>query len=141
MPFLLLMPLMNMLSEITGSGIRFKKRTHLYLVTAMIGVAANFAGNYYLIPILGARGAAISTGTAYTIYFMAQTLIASRLFAANYRIYRMIPAFATVAVFMALNTFYAIPWWCNAAPAAVVALLHIKTVAEILGYFKIKKAG
>jgi O-antigen/teichoic acid export membrane protein len=138
MPFLLLVPLMNLLSEITGSGIRFKKRTYLYIIVVAVGVAANFAGNYCLIPIFGARGAAISTGAAYTIYFVIQTLIASRLFAANYRIYKMIPAFLVILIFMALNTFYAVPWWCNAAPPAVVALMHWKVAAEVLRYLKSK---
>lgn len=134
MPFLLLVPLMNILCEITGSGIRFKKRTYLYVITVAVGVAANFVGNYCLIPILGARGAAISTGAAYTIYFALQTWIAGRLFAARYRIYRMIPAFTALVLFMALNTLYAIPWWCNAAPLAAVALIHRGTVAEALRY-------
>jgi len=134
MPFLLLVPLMNLLSEITGLGIRFKKRTYLYVITAAVGVAANFAGNYCLIPILGARGAAISTGAAYIIYFILQTRIAARLFAARYGLVRMVPAFLITAAFMALNTFYAIPWWYNAAPLAGVALIHRGTVAEVLRY-------
>jgi len=138
MPFLLLAPLMNLLCEITGSGIRFKKRTHIYVATAAVGAAANFAGNWCLIPILGARGAAISTGAAYTIYFLIQTWMAGRLFAANYRIYRMIPAFLTVAAFMTLNTFYAVPWWCNIAPVAIVALIYKKTASEVLRYLKSK---
>jgi len=138
MPFLLLVPLMNLLSEITGSGIRFKKRTSFYMIAAAVGVAANFAGNYLLIPVFGARGAAISTGAAYTIYFVIQTLIASRLFAANYRIYKMIPSFLVIVIFMALNTFCNVPWWCNAAPIAVVALIHRKAVSEVLRYLKSK---
>jgi len=138
MPFLLLVPLMNLLSEITGSGIRFKKRTYLYVAVAAVGVAANFAGNYCLIPIYGAKGAAISTGAAYTIYFLIQTRIAGGLFAANYRIYKMIPAFLLITISMALNTFYKIPWWCNAAPVAAVMLIHRGTMAEVLRYLKSK---
>jgi O-antigen/teichoic acid export membrane protein len=141
MPFLLLLPLMNLLSEITGSGIRFKKRTHLYVIVAAVGVAVNFAGNYCLIPVFGARGAAISTGVAYTVCFVIQTLIAGRLFAANYRIVRMIPAFLTLAIFMALNTFYSIPWWCNIAPVIGVALIHIGAVTEVFRYVKLKIRG
>ena len=138
MPFLLLVPLMNLLCEITGSGIRFKKRTHFFAATAAVGAAANFAGNWCLIPILGARGAAVSTGAAYTIYFLTQTWIAGKFFAANYRIYRMIPAFVTVVIFMTLNTFYAVPWWCNIAPVLIVALMHRKTASEVLRYLKSK---
>jgi len=138
MPFLLIVPLMNLLSEITGSGIRFKKRTYLYVAAASVGVAANFAGNYCLIPIYGAHGAAISTGAAYTIYFLIQTWIAGKLFAANYRIYKMIPAFLTVVIFMALNTFYAIPWWCNIAPVVMIVLIHRGTVAEVVRYLRAK---
>jgi len=138
MPFLLLVPLMNLLSEITGSGIRFKKRTYLYVLVAAVGVAVNFAGNYCLIPIYGARGAAISTGAAYTIYFLIQTWMAGRLFAANYRIYRMVPAFLLITIFMALNTFYAIPWWYNAAPVVMVVLIHRGTASEVVRYLKSK---
>lgn len=136
MPFLLFVPLMKLLCEITGSGIRFKKRTYLYAAAAAVGAAANFAGNCCLIPVLGARGAAISTAAAYTIYFLTQTWMASRLFAANYRIYKMIPAFLSVTAFMTVNTFYPIPWWCNAAPIAAVMLIHRKTVGELWRYLK-----
>jgi O-antigen/teichoic acid export membrane protein len=131
MPFLLLVPLMHMLSDIIGVGIKFKERTYFYTVVAVAGALVNFIGNYYLIPIYGARGAAVSTGIAYTVYFLMQTWISGRFFPVRFKISRALSAFLTLTLFMALNTFYAVPWWCNVTPIIITALLYRGVIMEM----------
>ena len=132
MPFMIFVPMMHLLADITGMGIGLKKKTYLHIVVVAAAALVNFAGNYYLIPVLGARGAAISTGIAYVTYFALRTWISGRLFPAHYRITPFVPSLLLLTAFMYLNTFHVVPWWYNAAPATVAALLHRRIIAEFL---------
>ena len=132
MPFLILAPLMYIMYDVTGLGIRLRKKTYFYVVVALAGALVNFAGNYCLIPILGARGAAVATGAAYIVYFSIGTGISARLFPARYPVIQFLPSFFVLILFMGLNTFYIIPWWYNIAPVFVTALLHKRIIAGAL---------
>jgi len=132
MPFLILAPIMHIIGDVTGLGIRLKKRTFLYTAVALAGVSVNFAGNYFLIPVLGARGAAISTGAACAVYFAIQTGISARLFPARYPLAKFVPSFLVLILFMYLNTFYIVPWWYNITPILAIALFHKRIIAGML---------
>lgn len=80
MPFLLFIPIMYTLSEITVGGINYSKKTYWHLVIAVISAATNFLLNRFLVPEYGARGAAISTGVSYIIFFYLRTFFANRYF-------------------------------------------------------------
>lgn len=68
MPFLIFIPVMYTISEVTVVGINFMKRTELHIISALASFVTNFIGNYLLVPILGAQGAAISTGISYIVF-------------------------------------------------------------------------
>lgn len=80
MPFLLLVPIMYTLSEVTVGGINYKNRTYWHLAIAAIAAGANYGLNVLLVPEYGAKGAAISTGLAYLIFFYTRTYISNLLF-------------------------------------------------------------
>ena len=63
-PFLVLMPIMYTISETTVLGVNFKKQTKNHIYIAVASAGTNIIGNVLLVPSLGARGAAISTGLA-----------------------------------------------------------------------------
>ena len=67
MPTLVFMPIMYLLSETTMIGIGFKKKTKYFLYVSVIASISNLIGNLFLVPYLGAKGAAISTGISYII--------------------------------------------------------------------------
>jgi O-antigen/teichoic acid export membrane protein len=105
-PFLVLAPLLDTLSLTTMLGINFKKKTYWHLVVASISAVANYAGNTLLVPSLGAKGAAISTGLSYIVYFMARTLIAERLYPVGFKLNKiLLGIIATIAVAY-VGTFY-----------------------------------
>ncbi|WP_374174035.1 lipopolysaccharide biosynthesis protein [Flavobacterium tructae] len=97
MPFLIFMPVMYTLSEITAGGINFKKRTYWHLFISIICMLVNCIGVFFLVPILGAKGAAISTGMAYIVFFYLRTLISNSLFPLNFHI-----ALTSIAIFLLL---------------------------------------
>ena len=60
-------------------GIGFKKKTQYFFYVSVIASVSNFIGNLLLVPYLGAKGAAISTGLSYIIFFSARTYFSTKL--------------------------------------------------------------
>lgn len=73
MPCLILMPILYTVSEITVLGINFKKKTRYHMKISIIIALLNILGNIFLIPHYGAKGAAISTGMSYLLFFFLRT--------------------------------------------------------------------
>lgn len=78
-PFLLLFPVLYTLSETTGIGIGFKRKTGYNIVVTSIAGVSNIALNYLLIPIFNGAGAAMATGLSYIAFFWGRTLISRKL--------------------------------------------------------------
>lgn len=100
MPFLVLIPVMFTPSEITVSGLNFYKKTHLQVLISGFVCLVNLIGNVFLVPQIGASGAAISTGISYIIWFVLRTYFSNRYFKARYAIRKFL-------VCSMLLTFYA----------------------------------
>lgn len=98
-PFLILYPIMYTISETTALGINFSKKTYWHIVITGVSAFANFVGNTMLVPLLGARGAAISTGLSYVIFFTLRTVIAQRYYSVDFDLKRIyVCTFLTVVV-------------------------------------------
>lgn len=98
-PFLILEPIMYTISETTVIGINFTKRTYWHLVISIIVAGTNFVGNMFLVPIYGAKGAAISTGLSYVLFFALRTLISERLFKVNFEMKKIITSVGLAIIF------------------------------------------
>lgn len=105
MPFLIFYPIMYTVSETTVGGINFKKKTHWHLWISMISALVNFVGNTMLVPIYGARGAALATGVSYVVFFYARTLISRKLFPVDYGLTRYSLGTLILIVVALINTF------------------------------------
>lgn len=66
-------PLLYTLSETTVVGIGISKRTSYSMLASLIAFAINLAGNWVLIPIYGAAGAAVSTCLSFWVFFLMRT--------------------------------------------------------------------
>lgn len=66
-------PLLYTLSETTVVGIGISRRSSFSMLAALIAFVVNVAGNFWLIPLFGAKGAAISTCVAFLIFFVLRT--------------------------------------------------------------------
>lgn len=86
LPFLALIPFVGVISEITVVGIELAKKTKWNLFIAVFVCLVNFIGNFLLIPILGAKGAALSTGLSFIFYFILRTHISLMYFKVNYHL-------------------------------------------------------
>ena len=141
MPFLILIPFIIIISDITGIGIMVKKKTYFNLIATIIALFVNFTGNYFLVSIYGAKGAAISTGLSYIIYFSVRTFISIHLFPVNYSILKFIPSFIVLLFFLFINTFFNTPWPYNLLFPLFILIIHKNILTELITilYNEIKK--
>lgn len=66
-------PLLYTLSEATKVGIGITRRSRYSMIASVIAFLVNILGNWWLIPIFGASGAAVSTCIAFWIFFFLRT--------------------------------------------------------------------
>ena len=72
-PICMLWPLFYALSEATGIGIAVCRKTSFSFYVASITLVCNLLLNLLFIPILGAKGAAISLAVSFWIFFILRT--------------------------------------------------------------------
>lgn len=88
MPMLTLMPIMYTISETTVLGINFYKKTKYHLYISISVAILNVIGNLLLVPKLGAKGAAISTGLSYVVFFSLRTYFSLKFIKFNFNLKR-----------------------------------------------------
>lgn len=66
-------PLLYTLSETTVVGIGISRRSSFSMLAALSAFAVNLLGNWWLIPIFGAAGAAVSTCLSFWVFFFLRT--------------------------------------------------------------------
>lgn len=111
LPFLIFHPIMYTISETTVVGIYFKKRPKMQVVVAIVSCVANVVGNLVLVPLLGSKGAAISTGISYIIFFALRTHLANRLYYIDFKLKKFYVTTFLVTIYAALNSFYISGIW------------------------------
>ncbi|AXS82516.1 lipopolysaccharide biosynthesis protein [Marinobacter sp. Arc7-DN-1] len=66
-------PLLYTLSETTVVGIGISRRSSFSMLAAVTALVVNLVGNWWLIPIFGAAGAAVSTSVSFWVFFFLRT--------------------------------------------------------------------
>lgn len=138
-PYLSFIPVMSTISEVTGVGIGFKKKTKYNVIIAMIAAATNIIGNFALVPILGGKGAAISTGISYIIYFIVRTLFSIKLFEVDYKLRKFSILVISMLIFATYSTFNSIDILSvcmTVGNIILIAILYKEVVRESLGIVK-----
>lgn len=105
LPFLIFNPIMYTISETTVSGLVFKKKSSLQIVVAFGACVTNIVGNTVLVPQLGSRGAAISTGISYIVFFTLRTILSNRYFYVDFSLKSFYVLTGVVVVYAFYNTF------------------------------------
>jgi O-antigen/teichoic acid export membrane protein len=105
MPFLTLMPIMYTISETTVVGISFKKKSSYNFWISIIACMVNIIGNGILVPRIGAKGAAISTGLSYIVFYYIRTIASARLYKVNYHVLKASIVIACLSIFAMYATF------------------------------------
>lgn len=103
-PFLLLVPVMNTVSETTVIGLAVTKHSAGHLKVMCGAAIANFLVNILLTPVMGIQGAALSTGLSYVLYFFLRTWTAGGYFRVVYPLKR----FSFLTIWFCLMCWYQI---------------------------------
>ncbi|VXB71183.1 Polysaccharide biosynthesis protein [Bacillus sp. 349Y] len=76
--FLCLQPLLYTLSETTSLGIAFSRKSYLSIWVSLFSLIPNIIFNILLIPVYGAKGAAVATAISYLCFFAIRTYLSSK---------------------------------------------------------------
>ncbi|AOH55839.1 hypothetical protein ABE28_015865 [Peribacillus muralis] len=82
-PMLVLVPVMYTISEISVVGINFNKKPKYHILISVLVCLVSIIGNLGLVPYLGAKGAAISTGVSYVFFLILRTNFGVKNFSFN----------------------------------------------------------
>lgn len=132
LPFLIFNPIMYTISETTICGIVFKKKSNMHIFIALGACISNILGNIFLVPIYGGKGAAISTGFSYILFWALRTAIANKYFYINFKIKKMCILLLVTIINAWYNTFYAFG-------LLNIVLFLINLFILVVLYFKIIK--
>ena len=139
LPFLIFNPIMYTISETTVTGLVFMKKSGMHVVVSIVSCVVNLIGNFVLVPQLGCKGAAISTGVSYIVFFTMRTLLSNRFYYVDFKLKKFY-VITLVAISYALyNTFIpfnhlSIILYC--ACIALLVLLYKETMKTIILYGK-----
>lgn len=140
-PFLVMMPIMYTISETTFLGINFKKQTKKHISISAVAAIANVLGNLILVPVLGAKGAAISTGLAYVIFFAIRTYYGSKYYKFDISYKSLVPSIVVVyilAIVSSIYSFNSIILITSLLTFAVIFFSYRKLLAELINVIKVK---
>lgn len=142
MPCLVFMPIMYTVSETTVLGINFSKKTNYHIVISLLVAIFNIVGNLILVPIFGAKGAAISTGIAYISFFSLRTYFAKKLINYNFKLKRFYLVSVLVFFYSLYLSFYDNIVFALCSGIALITILitlyfnEIKTIYSIIKNIK-----
>lgn len=105
-PMLIFVPIMYLISETTMMGIGFKKKSKYFLYISIIVALFNIVGNILLVPKYGAKGAAISTGISYIIFFSFRTYFSIKLINFGFNLKRIYIVIALLLSYALYLSFY-----------------------------------
>lgn len=131
MPLLLLVPIMYTLSEVTVGGINYRNKTYWHLAIAIISAGVNFLLNMILVPQLGAKGAAISTGLSYIVFFYSRTIISNHLFRLRINFFKLHSSVLLFIFVGLVNTFYPNKIWVYLSTFITIIALVLLYRAEL----------
>lgn len=139
LPFLLLAPIMYTVSETTVMGINFFKKTGWHIVIAVIACISNIIGNLLLVPSLGAKGAAMSTGISYIVFFAMRTNVSSRFFKVDYQIKKYYLGTLILVLYALYATLYnasLLHFLIGIVSLLLLFLIYLKDMREIINFIK-----
>lgn len=143
MPCLLLQPIMYTVSETTVVGIYFMKKSYAQMIVSSVSCLFNLVGNIMLIPIIGPKGAAISTGLSYVLFFTLRTVFSNKFYYIDFGLGKFYAITLLTVLYALYNTFVPFNWLSIVLYLVVVAtgfILYRETVIELmqLGIYKLK---
>lgn len=138
-PFLSLMPILSILFEMTGQGVKFKGKIIYFNYASLAAIVCNLVGNTLLVPVLKGVGAAIATGLTYIVYFAIGTFFANKCYPVKYDYKRFAIALLAYIGYASYATVCTAEW-INIVVGLVcivlLCILNLKVVQSLWMYAK-----
>jgi len=143
-PFLTLMPVLSILFEMTGQGVKFVKKIKYFNYASFAAIICNLVGNTLLVPSYKGVGAALATGITYIVYFAIGTYFAGKCYPVKYNLKRFIISmiiYLVYATFATITDNQIISAMVGVVVFVINMLINYKTVKSLisLGIAMIKK--
>jgi len=138
-PFLSLMPILSILFEMTGQGVKFKGKIIYFNYASLAAIICNLVGNTLLVPQYKGIGAAIATAATYIIYFAIGTYFAQKCYPVKYDFKIFIISLLVYIAYASYATVCETEWINVVLGLALIAfecILNIKVVKSLLSYAK-----
>lgn len=84
-PFLTLMPILSIMFEMTGQGVKFVGKIKYFNYASLAAIICNLIGNTLLVPRYKGVGAALATAVTYIVYFAMGTYFSKKCYPVKYR--------------------------------------------------------
>ena len=84
-PFLTLMPVLSIMFEMTGQGVKFTGKIKYFNYASFAAIVCNLIGNALLVPRYKGVGAALATAVTYIVYFAIGTYYSVKCYPVKYR--------------------------------------------------------
>lgn len=139
LPFLIFNPIMYTISETTVSGLVFMKKSKMQVLVAIGACLSNLIGNFILVPILGGKGAAISTGIAYIVFFSLRTIFSNKYYYIDFKLKRfylltfITSLYALYNTFVKFNMFSILGYICC---IIILCILYFDSLKFLIEYIK-----
>lgn len=138
-PFLMFNPIMYTISETTVTGLYITKHTSSQVIITGVSAVVNLIGNIILIPILGSKGAAISTGLSYIVFFSMRTILSVHYFPVEFKLkkfYLLTAVFALGSWYHMFHSFDIVIVGIFFVMITVICLLYWDTVKYIINVLR-----
>lgn len=136
-PFLSLMPVLSILFEMTGQGVKFVKKVKYFNYASLAAIICNLIGNTVLVPRYQGIGAAMATALTYILYFAIGTYFSVKCYPVKYNfipfissliIYIAYAGFATIVSNQLISALVGIVLF------AVICIVNLATVKALIAF-------
>lgn len=130
-PFLCFAPLLYTISETTTLGIVFSRKTYLNIIVSIGAIGNNIIVASCLVPLQGAKGAALSMGASYFIYYILRTLLSNREWE-GIKLKKQLITISILFIAGLYNTYMTYySWIFNIACGVIIFTMYIDTMKKL----------
>ena len=136
-PFLTLMPILSILFEMTGQGVKFTGKIKYFNYASLAAIICNLIGNTLLVPRFKGVGAALATAITYMVYFAIGTYFAVKCYPVRYRMKEFIISmilYCLYALYATLTGDQIMSALAGVILLAACCVLNRKTLKELAAY-------
>ncbi len=136
-PFLTLMPVLSILFEMTGQGVKFTGKIKYFNYASFAAIICNLIGNTLLVPRYRGVGAALATAVTYMVYFALGTYFAFKCYPVRYRMREFILSlvvYCIYAVYATLTSDRVLSALIGLILLAVCCCVNRKTLKELISF-------